>query len=92
MKEYTKSMKELKLKELHTFDKFCAELGKDMDRDFCREIEDEIQDCPECKVYYDTIKRTVQIYRICEENSQLEKGREERLFKILDLEIPEKDD
>ena len=89
MNEQLKNVDGIRLKELRTFDKFCQELGKDMDPDFCREIEDELQDCPECKVYYDTIKKTVQIYRICEEVEDLDHGREQRLFKVLDLEMPD---
>jgi|GEM_PF-314712 len=91
MNDQLKNDRNIQMKELQTFDKFCRELGKDMDRDFCREIEDELQDCPECKVYYDTIRKTVQIYRICEEDEDLDESREKRLFKVLDLELPGKE-
>ena len=79
----------IKVKELKTFKKFCEEMGNDIDKEFCKEIEEELQNCPECKVFYDTIKRTVQIYQNCEEKNELHKDGEERLFKILNLKKPE---
>ncbi len=74
--------------EMKTFEKFCQELGKDIDRDFCREIKTEIENCPQCKVYFDTIRRTVKLYQSCEENAAVDEVREDRLFKVLNLEKP----
>lgn len=89
MKNNHKGISDINMKEIYTFEKFCSEMGNDMDRDFCREIENELQECPECKFFYDTVRKTVQIYRVCEENSKLDPNREKRLFKVLNLEKPQ---
>ena len=64
----------------------CNMLGEDFDSPVCREMMEHINACPTCKVYYDTIKKTV---LLCKENDCAEKMPEDvnnRLLKLLDLE------
>lgn len=65
--------------------KLCNIMGEDFDSPACREMMDHINSCPNCKIYYDTVKKTV---LLCKENDCAEKLPEEvnhRLLKILDL-------
>ncbi|MCK5520614.1 MAG: hypothetical protein KAI81_05845 [Candidatus Marinimicrobia bacterium] len=89
VKEPLQNHIKVNVRELKTFDKFCEEMGNNIDADFCKELESELINCPECKVYYDTIKKTVQVYQICEEKNDINKKQEEKLFKILNLEKPQ---
>jgi hypothetical protein len=63
----------------------CDIMGEDLDGDSCREMLDHMNSCPTCKVYYDTVKKTI---LICKENNCAEKVPKEvqnRLMKILNL-------
>ncbi len=50
-----------------------------------------MEECPECKVYYDTIQRSVKLYRVVENECELPDSVSERLFKVLDLDQLRKD-
>lgn len=63
----------------------CDLLGEDFDDPACREVLDHLNSCPTCKVYYDTVKKTV---FLCKENDcpeELPSDAEERLMRVLDL-------
>jgi predicted anti-sigma-YlaC factor YlaD len=65
--------------------KICADFGADLDSEVCKEVGDFMEQCPECRVYYDTITRSVKLYRIVEEDEQVPEEVSERLYKCLDL-------
>ncbi len=44
-------------------DKFCESLGEDQDSPLCRELNEHLQNCPDCLLEVDTIKCTVEIYK-----------------------------
>jgi len=73
----------------HTKDRikqFCEMMGEDINSPACQEVMDHLKSCPTCKVYYDTIKKTV---LLCREIDCAEKVPEDvrfRLMKVLDLE------
>jgi hypothetical protein len=63
----------------------CAEFGADLDSPLCQEVGEMMDECPECRVYYDTMKRSVKLYRVVEDSEELPESVSERLFKCLDL-------
>jgi len=66
-------------------------MGEDFDDPTCREVLEHLNKCPSCKVYYDTVKKTV---LLCQENDCPETLPEEvnsRLMKVLDLDEIYKD-
>ena len=71
----------------------CDTMGEDFQNPACQEVLKHLDHCPTCKVYYDTLKKTV---LLCKENDCAEKLPEDvnqRLLKILDLnELPAKTD
>ena len=71
--------------------KICQDFGADLDSEFCREVGAFMEECPECKVYYDTIQRSVKLYRVVEEDCEVPEDVNKRLFKILNLEKLKKD-
>jgi hypothetical protein len=63
----------------------CDIMGEDLDAPACQEVLRHLDDCPNCKVYYDTIKKTV---HLCKENDcaeELPNDVNQRLMKVLDL-------
>lgn len=65
--------------------KICDQLGEDLDSVPCQEVIEHLTACPSCKVYFDTVKKTV---ILCKENDCLEKLPEDvnkRLLKVLNL-------
>jgi len=64
----------------------CDFMGENLEDMFCREVKEHIEACPNCKVYFDTVQKTV---ILCRENEGPETLPEEvnnRLLKVLDLE------
>jgi len=72
--------------------KICAEFGADLDSPLCQEVGDLMDECPECRVYYDTMKRSVKLYRVAEDEESLPASVSERLFKCLNLDQIENSD
>lgn len=69
----------------HRIKQICDLMGEDLDSPACQEMMEHINSCPTCKVYYDTMKKTV---LLCRENDCPEEVPEDvsnRLLKILDL-------
>ena len=52
----------------------------------CDELERHLADCPNCRVFVDTLKNTVYLYQQQEADIELPNGVRERLFKVLSLE------
>lgn len=52
----------------------------------CDELERHLADCPSCRVFVDTLKKTVYLYQQQEADIELPNGVRERLFKVLSLE------
>ena len=56
-----------------TFHEICDYLGGDLDSPFCKEVRDHLDSCPECKIYLDSIKQTVYLFRDNEKTARLAK-------------------
>lgn len=66
--------------------KICDLFGEDLDSQFCHEVAQIMDECPECRVFYDSIKRSVKWFRLAEEEEDVPRDVRERLFKVLHLE------
>jgi anti-sigma factor RsiW len=51
----------------------------------CAEIERHLQDCPDCKVMVDTLRKTITLYQDREEKTSLPADVRRRLYRVLDL-------
>ncbi len=63
----------------------CQQMGEDIDAPVCDEIINHLEECPECKVHFDSVKNVVKIYRITEEEKDVPEDVSQRLFKVLNL-------
>ncbi len=77
------------LNHKETFQMLCDDLSSDIDAELCDEVKEHLKDCPECKIYVDTLRQTVYLYR---GEYEREKKKEAvpadvsaRLFKVLKL-------
>jgi len=75
-------------KEHHreVIEKICDFMGEDLDAPACKEVIEHIENCPDCKIYLDTMQKTVTICRDLEKSKKLPVDMNKRLFKILKLE------
>lgn len=65
---------------------FCEQLGEDLDAEVCAEVQRHLDDCPNCRAQYDSIKKTVKIYQQVSHAADVCPGEvQERLLKVLDL-------
>ena len=67
------------------YKQICEFMGEDLDGPVCKEVAEHLDSCPSCKVYLDTVKKTVTICQEKEKEEELPKDIRDRLFKVLDL-------
>ena len=65
--------------------KVCEDLGKGLDEELCEEVAHHLEDCPDCRAQFDSVRQTVNIYKrvYTEKDEGLPSGIEERLLKVL---------
>ncbi|MCF7807962.1 MAG: hypothetical protein K9M49_06535 [Candidatus Marinimicrobia bacterium] len=71
--------------------KICQDFGADLGSELCQEVGSFMEECPECKVYYDTMQRSVKLYRVVEDECDVPADVSKRLFKVLNLDNFKKD-
>ncbi len=64
----------------------CDIMGEDLDAPSCQEVLEHLNTCPTCKVYYDTVKKTVLLCKEVDCAEKIPTDVNNRLLKILDLE------
>ncbi len=65
--------------------KMCDLLGEDFDSPKCQAMAEQVKACPTCKVYFDTVKKTVLLCKENECDKDLPGDVNNRLMKLLDL-------
>lgn len=63
---------------------FSDYLDRRLKKQLCRRLEMHLVECPDCQMYFDTLKRTVTLYRSLEQEP-LPKDAEKRLFATIKL-------
>jgi predicted anti-sigma-YlaC factor YlaD len=63
----------------------CDALGEDLDAPICVELEKHFLSCPNCRIYYSTLKRVIELYQKVEAEEEMPAGVKERLFQALDV-------
>ena len=66
-------------------EQICDFMGENIDSPACQEVADHLKMCPTCKVYFDTVKKTVTICQETEKEEKLSQDIKNRLFKVLNL-------
>ncbi len=61
------------------------QLGKDIDAEVLEDLAQHMKECPDCKIYVDTVRQTVELYRVVESPTKVPKEVTERLYKRLHL-------
>ncbi len=69
------------------FTEICDYLGGDMDSEMCKEVKDHLDSCPECKTYFDSIKKTITICRDSEDIHQASDECKEKIIENIKLEV-----
>ena len=57
------------MKHLHTpeeLKKICKQFGEDIDSKICKEVKKSLDECPDCRIHFDAIKKVVKIYKLSE--------------------------
>ncbi|MBI4536187.1 MAG: zf-HC2 domain-containing protein [Ignavibacteriae bacterium] len=62
----------------------CESLDEDLNSPRCREIRNHLDDCPNCRAYLDSIKKTITLYRM-EPAPHVPASVHNRLIKTIDL-------
>ncbi len=62
----------------------CDALGEDLDAPVCRELEHHFLSCPNCRIYYSTVKQMIRLYRQVESEEEMPADVKERLLQRLE--------
>jgi anti-sigma factor (TIGR02949 family) len=57
-----------------------------LQEELCRELEEHLSECENCRVVVDTLKKTIYLYKTTSSSSEIPMDVRERLFKRLNLE------
>jgi predicted anti-sigma-YlaC factor YlaD len=63
---------------------FSDYLDHRLKKQLCQRLETHLAECPDCRMYFDTLKKTVTLYRTLEQET-LPKDAEKRLFATIEL-------
>lgn len=66
-------------------EQICDFMGEDFDSPACKEVADHLKTCPTCRIYFDTVKKTVTLCREMDDNKVIPKDVNNRLYKVLNL-------
>jgi predicted anti-sigma-YlaC factor YlaD len=72
-------------KQLTPFEKLCLGLSQDMDVEICKNIAEELKKCPDCHFFYNSIEKTIEMYREVENEKDMDEEMELRLLNVLNL-------
>ena len=56
-----------------------------LDHIMCDEIEKHMENCPNCKIVYNTLRKTIDLYHQVDENAPMPDDARQRLFARLDI-------
>ena len=76
------------MKHIHTAEemsRICAQFGEDIDSELCEEGKKSLEECPEGRVHFDSIKKVVNIYKMSEGAQEIPNDVTSNLFKSLNL-------
>jgi len=65
-------------------DRICAELREDIESEVCRELKEHLAECPDCRAYVDSLKKTVILFRSVPDKN-IPEDVQGRLFKSLKI-------
>ncbi len=60
-------------------------MGEDLDDPSCQEVLDHLNACPTCKVYFDTVKKTIYLCRELDCPEEMPDEVNDRLLEVLNL-------
>ncbi len=63
----------------------CDQMGEDIDIDACEKLKQYMEECPECKLFFDSVNKVVKLYRVYEKDKGLPGDVSRKLFKALNL-------
>ena len=58
----------------------------ELDQEFCSELEQHLEDCEDCRIVVDTLRKTVNLYHITAQDQVISPDIRQRLFKTLNIE------
>ncbi len=68
-------------------DQLCNYLGYDLESPMCKELHEHLQQCPECRDYVDSVKKTVKLHQDVSREAEVPLEVKLELFKKLKLNI-----
>ncbi len=65
----------------------CDNLDQSVDSPECRAIRRHLEECPDCRLYLDSLKKTVTLYRLEPGARKVPPGVHDRLMKMINVNV-----
>jgi anti-sigma factor RsiW len=69
------------------FKKVCDFIDGELDEATCKELEKHIAACPRCRIYVDTVRRTIMLYKVKDSPQKLPAKARKQLVATIALKI-----
>jgi predicted anti-sigma-YlaC factor YlaD len=67
------------------YKQICDYMGEDLNAPVCKEVAEHLANCPHCKVYLDTVKKTITLCKEMEKDEKLPDEVKNRLYRVLNI-------
>ncbi|MBU0711261.1 hypothetical protein KJ762_11535 [bacterium] len=74
------------------YQQICEYLGCDLNSEPCKQIQDHLAECPNCEVYVDKVKQTVNLYKTIDNCDDIPEDVCTKLFISLNIDDVSKSD
>jgi anti-sigma factor RsiW len=72
------------------FDNVCSFIDGELDDATCDELKKHISACPKCRVYVDTVRKTIVLYKVSGKPEKLPADAKRRLYATIALKVKNK--
>jgi anti-sigma factor RsiW len=73
------------------FKKVCDFIDGELDEASCEELKKHVAACPRCRIYVDTVRKTILLYKVKDSPKKLPAAAQERLYATVALKFKNKE-
>ena len=74
----------------HVFKNVCNFIDGELDARTCAELKKHVAACPKCRIYVDTVRRTIMLYKVNDKPKKLPAAAKQRLYATIALNVKKK--
>jgi len=72
------------------FDNVCNFIDGELDDETCRELQKHVAACPKCRIYVDSVRKTIVLYKANDKAKKMPVTAKQRLYATIKLKVKKK--